>query len=434
LLHSVNPDGIATNYCLGPSNRIKALDGRTDQPYELVLQDCPHVPKRSENIFVHPQEQPSRSTTSTSIDAVHKPAGTKPEQPIETNARHMQFLVQGDGRVQSLAPVFDDIKDPGEDMVAEKPFCITTMRWGDDEVDKPYLVPCHRENVKPQEAFDSLETINLMNKVKPQQQVFDTERGSSFDSFLLDLNSKDTSFVQFAYQIGFSSYSSSSLSDKNNYEDFETIVVRVMTEDPGDGGESELVSDNIISSVWANNERQSGIVSYKLSSFSKSGKMEAHLMGQSRGGLETTWLASSTFEVPKKQDIFPNSWTWSALVFIGIMFCYLVFVKTTSHFCPTRSERKRMRTRNSELTTSTNNNSELLDGGIIPIDVSLPNRISEEEGTENMESDAIRRSFRENRSSVYDRTTATVTTATDLDSTIPSREENDEEGQQDVHR
>merc|ERR1712176_960998 len=166
-------------------------------------------------------------------------------------------------------------------MGAEKPFCITNMKWGDDEEDKPYLVPCHRENEKIQDTFDSQETINLMKKVKPQQQVFDVERGSSFDSFLLDLNSKDTSLVQFAYQIGFSSYSSSSLSDKNNYEDFESIVVRFMTEDSG-----EVVYESIISSVWANNEQQSGIVSYKLSSFGKSGKIEAHLMGQSRGGLE----------------------------------------------------------------------------------------------------------------------------------------------------
>merc|ERR1712176_984188 len=152
-------------------------------------------------------------------------------------------------------------------MGAEKPFCITNMKWGDDEEDKPYLVPCHRENEKIQDTFDSQETINLMKKVKPQRQVFDVERGSSFDSFLLDLNSKDTSLVQFAYQIGFSSYSSSSLSDKNNYDDFESIVVRVMTEDSGDDGPSKLVSEKVVSSVWENNERQSGIVSYKLSSF-----------------------------------------------------------------------------------------------------------------------------------------------------------------------
>jgi len=436
LLRSVGPDGISTTLCLGPIDRIKVLDGTTGQPYELVLQECPHIPGRSENIFVHPEPTTTTTTKSTTIDAASAPAGTKPAPPTKSYARHMQYLMQGDGRIQSLAPVFDDITNPGEDLVAKKPFCVTIMKWGDDNEQKAYLVPCHRENENTEEAFDSQETIELLDDVKPRQQRFDTERGSSFDSFLLDLNSKDTNFVQFAYQIGFSSDSSPSLSDKNNYEDFESIVIQVMTEGLGYDSTSQLVSERILSSVWANNERQSGIVSYKFSSFKKAGKMEAHIMGRSMGGLETTWLASTTFEVPNRFNIFPNGWTWSLVVFTGIMFCYIVLVKANNLFCPTRSRRKR--TRNSELTavtSNTNNNSDM-DWGIIPmLDLSLPTRISEEEVSNGSDSNQSNMSSPEFLSSVYDRTVITDTTATDrLDSTLDSREDNDVEGQEELRR
>merc|ERR1719401_2785390 len=103
-------------------------------------------------------------------------------------------------------------------------------------------------------------------------------------------------------------------------------------------------------------------------------------MGQSMGGLETTWLASTTFEVPTRHDVFPNGWTWSLVVFSGIMFCYMILVKANNTFCPTA--RRRKRTRNSELTASTagsnNNNASDIDWGIVPtLDVNLPARISE---------------------------------------------------------
>mmetsp|Transcript_2790 Transcript_2790/g.7669 ORF Transcript_2790/g.7669 Transcript_2790/m.7669 type:complete len:392 (-) Transcript_2790:3359-4534(-) len=314
----------------------------------------------------------------------------------------MQFLVQADGCVQSLAPVFDDPKDPGDDLVAEKPFCITIMKWGEDAEPQAYLVPCHREGETEIESNSSSAEAELLERIQPRQQVFDTERGSAFDSFLLDLNSKDTDYLQLAYQIGFSSVSSPSLSDKNNYEDFESIVIRVVTTaDAAEGGgdePSELVTERIVTSVWANNERQSGIVSYKLSSLSGTGRMEAHLMGRSMGGLETTWLASTSFEVPKPFDPFPNGWTWSLLVFTSIMACYVVYLKVSYCFCP--SSRRRKRSRNSELTAVTsnsnhnnsNNNSDL-DWGIVPtIDVLLPNRISEEEGSSRSSSNSNNKS------------------------------------------
>jgi len=441
LLRSVDPDGVETNRCLGPNGRVKVLDGTTGQPYELILQDCPHIPGRKENIFVRSKaEATSSSTAESSIDSATGPVGTTPAPPYKSYARHMQYLVQGDGRVQSLAPVFDDLKEPGDDLVAEKPFCITVMKWGDDEEEKAYLVPCHRDGESIQESFHNQETIDLMKQVQPEQQVFDTERGSVFASFLLDLNSKDTNYLQLAYQIGFSSDSSPSLSDKSNYEDFESIAIKVMTEDTNNDGVSSLVTERIISSVWANNERQSGIVSYEISGFSRTGRMEAHLIGRSMGGLETTWLASTTFEVPTRRDIFPNGWTWSLVVFTGIMACYLILVKANNMFCPTGGQRKR--TRNSELTAATansNNNVSDMDWGIVPtLDVLLPNRISEAEEEREGSGRSRRSSSFNNAGSVYDMHDMTAssvydTTATDMtddrDSTLESNE-NDVEDQE----
>jgi len=439
LLRSVDPNGVATNLCLGPSDRVKVLDGTAGEPYRLVLEDCPHIPGRKDNIFVHPLEPEETTTTTTSavstVGAAANARAAASEQPTKSYARHMQFLVQADGCVQSLAPVFDDPKDPGDDLVAEKPFCITIMKWGEDAEPQAYLVPCHREGETEIESNSSSAEAELLERIQPRQQVFDTERGSAFDSFLLDLNSKDTDYLQLAYQIGFSSVSSPSLSDKNNYEDFESIVIRVVTTaDAAEGGgdePSELVTERIVTSVWANNERQSGIVSYKLSSLSGTGRMEAHLMGRSMGGLETTWLASTSFEVPKPFDPFPNGWTWSLLVFTSIMACYVVYLKVSYCFCP--SSRRRKRSRNSELTAVTsnsnhnnsNNNSDL-DWGIVPtIDVLLPNRISEEEGSSRSSSNSSRSRRDITGHSVYD-TTADLTD--DRDSTLDSEDINDNDG------
>lgn len=446
LLRSVGLDGIASNMCLGPRNRV--MDGSTDKPYELILQECPHVPGANMNIFWHPSTI-TTSSSSSPIDAATAPVSSTPK-PTKTNARHMQFLMAGDGRVRSLAPVVEDpTNQPSSvDMVVDKPFCVTVMKWEGDEKEKAYLAPCYREsnsnsnnqnqNQYQYQVFDNRETQDLMSQIQPDQQVFDLERGSSYDSFLMDLHSEDENLVQLAYQIGFTgSASPSLLNNRKNYDDFESIVIRFTSENNIASSSSSppspsLVSEKVVSSVWSNSESQSGIVSYELSSLSPAGTMEAHLMGQSRNGLEITWLASTSFEVsdPIVDNTFPNSWTWSVLVFSGMMFCYLGVLKATNFFCPAHNSRRRRRRkepRNSELTAATvntiNHETEIdvNDWGVVPtIDVPLPNRISEEEENVEEEDRSSNQSvFDSSFDSVYDRnsTLHTVTTV-DIDSTL----------------
>jgi len=325
LLRSIGPDGYATDLCLGPSNSITTLDGSTCKPYELVLQDCPGVEtSNKENIF-------ERDDTSNNI------APTTPT----TSERHMQFLVVGDGRVQSLAPVLSE----GKDVIADKPFCVTIMKLQDDNHSNAYLMPCHDPN-NSQGTKECLQNLLVFS----WKQDFDTDAESSFEPFLSNLKSEDESMLQLAYQIGNHETTSS---DKND-DQFDSFVIRVTSD-----VDSSLNQDPAVvfeTTVSTGSDSRSGIFSYPLSSFRVAGGMEGHLIRTSRDGLESSWLASTSFVVLETSiNPLTNGWTWALVVFSSFMACYVILIKSKSFFCRNTTKRKRKKKRESDLTAATLN-------------------------------------------------------------------------------
>lgn len=338
-----------------------------------------------------------------------------------TSERHMQFLVVGDGRVQSLAPVFNSRHHPGKDLTARKPFCVTITKWDDDKNSKAYLIPCRDENEIPLKG-------HLEEKIRPQQQLFDVERGSSFEPFVVDWESEDESTLQLAYQIGYNSNEAASSSKSSTVNDrLETFVIRVMSEgDSSKGEDPSLVTEIPVSEGFAG-QIESGILSLPISDLQESpGRMQAHLIRSSRGGMDTSWLASTSFVVSSPQnennlDAFPNNWTWAMITFLAFMTFYALVVNTTNFFCPQKKKKKR----DSELTAATFHSIRQGndDWGVLPMmNVSLPDRIEEEGSLYDSSVESTANHNRDSESMIEGASTATTVGLDNTMSTLNSKE------------
>ena len=357
LLRALDLDGYATDRCLGPS--ATSLERNHVTPYGLVLQACPDT--THENIFAHHDE--NNLVTSRTIENDDKKA-------YAGIGRHMRFVVVGDGNIQSLAPV------RGE---ADSAFCVTAMTWGSIGDTNAFLAPCLSDR---------------------REQVFDIDAGSSFEPFLLNLQSADERIVEFAYQLGYDGASS-------NAGGFDSYVINV-TCDCDKAFLSEVT-------LPGGSSPTSGTLSLSLSDFDMNGsdvvgRLEAHLMGISRDELKSrSSLASTSFTVSESayESItpFPLEDGDDALVtrivddgvvnakgfpksvkvlfcFLGFMLFYMILVMATSIFCPSRATIMRRRRkkkaknekRDSDLTAATMEeavnrmNSEGLDWGRTSVD------------------------------------------------------------------
>ena len=297
LLRAVNTNGYATDQCLGPNQDVTNLDSQSDTPYELVLQDCPaRLQSDTANIFSH-----NDGVTPRIEDEVIESIG---------EAFHMRYLIVGDGHIQSLAPVKD-----GE------AFCVTAMKWGDVVYTNAVLAPC----------VDGDAASDLEGSIQPEQQLFDMNAGSSFDPFLFSREGEDKSTVEFAYQIGKVGPFATGIPER-----YDSYVIKVVTED------ITLLSETTVAKGAS---ATSGLVS--LSDFDASGTMEAHLIGVAKGGLVSSWLASTSFEVGNKNleeasgHRYTNSWTWALVTFLGFMTVYVCLVKCNSIFCPSKPTLRR---------------------------------------------------------------------------------------------
>jgi len=303
LLRAVNRDGYATDECLGLSQNVTTLNGDTVTPYELFLQNCPeNAMIDAENIFAHDELENSIAPS------------TENEGPID-QALHMRFLIVGDGRIISLAPI------RGENVQS---FCVTAMKWGDVVYTNAVLAPC----------LENDETLDLAGvSIGQEQQDFNATVGSSFDPFLLHLPSNDKSGVELAYQIGYNGAIS-----PETPETYDSYVIKVVTE-----SDLSLLSETTVSEGV---NATSGFLT--LPEIDATGKMEAHLIGISRGGLESDWLASTSFELPSTVSEasgrkMTNGMTWALVFFLGVMTFYVCLVKLNGIFCPSKPmQRRRM--------------------------------------------------------------------------------------------
>ncbi len=395
LLKAVGSDGFATNRCLGPSMRITSFETNAFEPYELILQDCPgdSDSAKKQNIFSHDtfssaQRLIDESTSvATTRSVTFKEEDQKQVQneiqettQEEPHHRHMQFLVGGDGRIRSLAPVFDpNSSSPNRDLVVEQQFCVTAGAANDA---KAYLVPCF-------EHEDETHVYNHKNKnsleesshqiFQGQQQLFDPDERSFFDSFLLDWqNSEDDEAdtedadnaqaqdIQLAYQIGY--HGSLSSHQDAIFDQFNSFAIRVTSE-----GKREDNTPAIFETTLAQDQR-SGIRTYPLSTFgpynsnSNNGESEmgAYLLGRSTtGSVPTGMLASTSFVVynngtavddfsaPKmissfsgqqqqeeqeQPDISSVNWPWAHFLFWGFMVCFAILIKANSMFRPSKKD------------------------------------------------------------------------------------------------
>mmetsp|Transcript_11507 Transcript_11507/g.29125 ORF Transcript_11507/g.29125 Transcript_11507/m.29125 type:complete len:509 (-) Transcript_11507:161-1687(-) len=296
LLRAVNTNGHATDQCLGPNQEVTNPDPQSDTPYELILQDCPaRLQSDTANIFSHNDGVTPRMEDEV-IESIEE-------------AFHMRYLIVGDGRIQSLAPVKDG-----------KAFCVTAMKWGDVVYTNAVLAPC----------VDA--ASDLGGSIQREQQFFDMNAGSSFDPFLFSRKGEEKSTVEFAYQIGKVGPLATGIPER-----YDSYVIKVVTEE-----DLTLLSETTVAEGV---NATSGLV--LLSDFGASGKMEAHLIGVSKGGLVSSWLASTSFEVGDKNleeasgHRYTNSWTWALVTFLGFMTFYVCLVKCNSIFCPSKPALRR---------------------------------------------------------------------------------------------
>lgn len=345
LLRSVGPDGYATDLCLGPNESVTALDGTTNNLYELVLQDCPSSileGGEKENIFSHPTIN-SVSTSSTEEDGgeilLEATSTTTHSKTIEH--RHMQFLIVGDGRIQSLARVHGE---GTTDIITEKPFCLTTMKFGEDVGESnimPTLAPCVDGDSTIDVVIEDAEG-DCTQSIQPSQQFFDVNSASSFGSYIFNWQNEDDQTLNLAYQIGFDGHSFFDRTE--NYDRFDSFVVRVLSDgNPSLEQDPSLLLEETVSHRF---DRKSGILSHPLTDFKVYGNMEAHLIGISLGGLESNWLASTTFEISAStiHDGLP-SFFWAFVCFLSFMAFYFLVVKANRLCCPTFARRQRKQQR-----------------------------------------------------------------------------------------
>jgi len=160
--------------CLGPT--AKALSTKWSKPHEMVLQDCPWERNMS-------------------------PAEREEQNSILAKTREMRFLITEEGRVQSLAAVFDP--EIGLEETSTNPYCLTIMKDEVDVSEKAYLVPCQEtDNRDFNQALEADDEHALWSDV-PKPQVFDIY-GTYSGSFLMPFRPiwayKET--VELAYQVG----------------------------------------------------------------------------------------------------------------------------------------------------------------------------------------------------------------------------------------
>lgn len=258
--------------------------------------------------------------------------------------RHMRFLIVGDGRIQSLAPVRG----------SHSTFCVSAMNWDGLGVTNAYLTPC----------LDDLEETD---------QVFNVDTGSSFEPFLLNWQSADERIVEFAYQLGYDGGSS-------NPQGFESFAIKVTAD-----RDSSFLSETTLP---GGSSPKSGTLSLSLDDLNIAdtkvfGRLETHLLGISRGGLESRWLAATAFDVSESAyDVvdsgrsppfstdntddnivgrigdmvddeyvdevakgFPKS-IIALVFFLSIMAFYLILVKANSIFCPSKRTQQKRRMKN----------------------------------------------------------------------------------------
>jgi len=318
LLRAVDAYGNATDRCLGPS--VTILDSNHDTPYGLVLQDCPESER--ENIFSRDDAEDVVSPRTEQVD----------EKQIG-NGRHMRFVFLGDGRIQSLAPV------DGQGDIESSAFCMSGMHFGSVGEPNVYLVPCHEDR---------------------DEQLFTVDAGSSFEPYLLDLRA-DQETVELAYQLGYNGALSSF-----NPEGFESFAIKVTCD-----CDSSFLAEETLPSPTG------GTLSFSLSDLdiSESNRLEAHLLGISRSGLESSWLAATSFTVSESvydinsgdvvgriadDDIakgkIPGT-VKTLFCFLGFMVFYCLLVKANTIFCPANKTHHRRilkeKKRDSEITEVT---------------------------------------------------------------------------------
>ncbi len=396
LLRAVGTDGFATDLCLGPT--LLSLEANSFSPYELVLQDCPYNSSNSaigrdsitENIFDHDtfrierrsDENASAPATARSVNLDEKEKQEQQQQQQQHDQdqlqqRHMRFIIGGDGRVRSLAPVFDP-DSPKKDIVAEQPFCVTA----DMDAERAYLVPCfehqdetHVYNNNSNNTLEESSTTTTHRIFKGEQQLFQPDARTSFDSFLLNfdtVNNAETTQAQelrLAYQIGYHGPFASHYDP--TFDRFDSFAIRVTDE-----------KDSTTPAVFESTlSQQSGIRTFPLSKFGISTSngngeqtnMGAYLLGRSStGSVPTGVLASTSFlvannietpleelstaipsiskqqpqtPIPKAQAPLPQqqqpasiNWPWAHFLFWGFMVCFAILVKAKSIFRPSQKE------------------------------------------------------------------------------------------------
>jgi len=322
----------ATNVCLGPldyeGKPVTTLDARNNdcKAYKLDLLKCPDTIWDTQNVFSRDTKVLSSQTTNST--------GSEVEETTSTGDRHMQFIINGDGHVQSLAPVID--LKTGKDISQRYPFCLTVMSWKGtwekkkkattDDYTQAYLVPCRNDNIY---------------QGKLQQQFFKVAPGSSYESHLFNLDSENEKVLRLAYQIG--------RDDPSVSREFESFAIKVTGEIDGSSKNKTVFHSDAIAVTG-------GFLDYQLSyvNFGVAGSMEAHLVGFSQDGLESSLLASTSYEVPESAIAsFPNAWTWCIVAFGSIMALYCCIVNANRIVCPRRRKNEQKLHRDSDFTTDT---------------------------------------------------------------------------------
>jgi hypothetical protein len=168
-------NGREEQLCLGPT--AKALSTKCSKPHEMVLQECPL--DESNMSFAEHDERAS----------------------VLAKTREMRFLITEEGRVQSLAAVFDP--EIGLEETSTNPYCLTIMKGEEDVSETAYLVPCQETgNRDVNHALEADEEHALSSDVS-KHQVFDiygTYSGSFLMPFRPSWANKET--VELAYQVG----------------------------------------------------------------------------------------------------------------------------------------------------------------------------------------------------------------------------------------
>lgn len=285
LLRAVVDGNGREELCLGPT--AKALSTKWSKPHELILQNCP---SDDENIFL------SKHGEQASIIA---------------KTREMRFLITEEGRVQSLAAVFDP--EIGLEETSTNPYCLTMMKQEEDVDEKAYLVPC-QETDNRYEA----EGHALLSDV-PQHQVFDIY-GTYSGSFLMPFRPvwayKET--VELAYQIGLPLAKKEQDSHAST-EEAASIEISMLS--PIDEMGLQNLERMIADVIQLNGPTASGILSFTPVGYKLDGKVIATLRTSNEDGVLVRDEAS--FLVSKAKAAIGKGPNGSYLIFILLLGCFV---------------------------------------------------------------------------------------------------------------